>query len=135
MKYIIHAVTLFVFISCATKPRFNENEILIDSATCSNLGKNYKVKISKIISDSRCPEGVNCVWEGEIQVEIAIYKNQKLEHSKTLTINYKNLEQNKQFFANYLFTTKKIKNILVLPAKQQEHNIELKDYILKVELE
>ena len=35
-----------------------------------------------MISDSRCPEGVNCVWAGEVQLELEIYKNQKIEKSE-----------------------------------------------------
>ena len=35
----------------------------------------------------------------------------------------------------YISTNKKIKEILVLPTKKEGHNIELKDYVLKVEME
>ena len=135
MKYFTPIIILFIFISCASKQVVNENEILINSTSLTNVGNDYKMKISKIISDSRCPEGVNCVWAGEVHLELAIYKNEKLEKSETLSINYKTLEQNKQFFAEYISTDKKIKDILVQPTKKEGQNIELKEYVLKVDLE
>lgn len=121
--------------SCATRSTSNKNEILINSTLKVNVGNDYEMKITKIISDSRCPEGVTCVWAGEVQLELEIYKNQKIEKSETISINYKMLELNKQFFTKYISTDKKIKEILVLPTKKEGHNIELKDYVLKVEME
>lgn len=121
--------------SCATRSTSNKNEILINSTLKVNVGNDYEMKITKIISDSRCPEGVTCVWAGEVQLELEIYKNQKIEKSETISINYKMLELNKQFFTKYISTNKKIKEILVLPTKKEGHNIELKDYVLKVEME
>ncbi|WP_339887351.1 hypothetical protein [uncultured Flavobacterium sp.] len=135
MKYFTPIIILFIFISCASKQVANENEILINSTSLTNVGNDYEMKISKIISDSRCPEGVECIWVGEVQLEIEIYKNQKLENTERLSISYKTLEQNKQFFAEYISTVKKIKNILVQPIKKEGQNIELKEYVLKVELE
>jgi len=99
MKYITPIIAFFIFISCASKQVANENEILINSTSKVNVANDYEMKISKIISDSRCPENVTCVWAGEVQLEVEIYKKQKLEKSETLSINYKNLELNKQFFA------------------------------------
>ncbi|WP_338375995.1 hypothetical protein [uncultured Flavobacterium sp.] len=135
MKYFTPIIVLFIFISCASKQVVNENEILINSNSLTNVGNDYEMKISKIISDSRCPEGVSCVWAGEVQLELEIYKNQKLERSEALSINYKTLEQNKQFFADYISTNKKIKDILVQPTKKEGQNIELKEYVLRVGLE
>ena len=135
MKYFTPIIALFIFLSCASKQVAYENEILINSTSLTNVGNDYEMKISKIISDSRCPEGVTCIWAGEVQLELEIYKNQKLEKSETLSINYKMLEQNKQFFAEYISLDKKVKNILVQPIKKEGQNIELKEYVLKVELE
>lgn len=122
-------------LSCATKPTSNENEILINATSKVKVGNDYEIKILKIISDSRCPEGVNCVWAGEVQLELEIYKNQKFEKTKIISINYKSLELNKQFFADYLSSDKQIKDILISPQKKEGENIELKNYILTVGLE
>ena len=135
MKYFIPIFALFILISCASKQVVNENVILINSTSLAKIGNNYEMKIAKIISDSRCPEGVSCVWVGEVQLEVEIYKNQKLEKTETLSINYKTVEQNKGFFAKYISTDKKIKDILVQPTKKESQTIEMKDYVLKIELD
>lgn len=135
MKYFIPIIALFIFISCASKQVVNEIEILINATSLSKVGNDYEMKISKIISDSRCPEGVECIWVGDVKLEIEIYKNQKLENTERLSISYKTLEQNKKFFDEYISLDKKVKDILVQPIKKEGQNIELKEYILKVELE
>lgn len=135
MKHFTPLIAFLIFLSCASKQVVNENEILINATSLSKVGNDYEMKISKMISDSRCPEGVNCVWAGEVQLELEIYKNQKIEKSETLSINYKKLELNKQFFTKYISTDKKIKDILVQPTKKEGQNIELKEYVLKVDLE
>ena len=71
-----------MFVSCASKQVANENEILINATSSSKVGNDYEMKITKIISDSRCPEGVTCVWAGEVQLELEIYKNQKIEDKR-----------------------------------------------------
>lgn len=135
MKYFTPIIILFIFISCASKQVANENEILINATLLTKVGNDYEMKISKIISDSRCPEGIECIWAGEVKLELEIYKNQKLEKTETLSINYKTVEQNKGFFAKYISTDKKIKDILVQPTKKEGQTIELKEYVLRVELE
>ena len=135
MKYYTIIIALFFILSCATKPTSNENEVLINATSKVKVGNDYEIKILKIISDSRCPEGVNCVWAGEVQLELEIYKNQKFEKTKIISINYKSLELNRQFFADYLSSDKKIKNIFISPQKKEAENIELKNYILTVALE
>ena len=135
MRYFAPIIALFIFISCASKQVANENEILINATSKVNVGNDYEMKISKIISDSRCPEGVTCVWAGEVQLEVEIYKNQKLEKLETLSINYKNIELNKKFFNLYVPSDKIIKDILIQPIKKEGQNIELKEYVLKVKLE
>ncbi|MBT8309454.1 MAG: hypothetical protein HKO72_07235 [Flavobacteriaceae bacterium] len=42
------------------------------------------VEFVELISDSRCPEGVNCIRAGEAIVLVAIYRNGKFSHNKEL---------------------------------------------------
>lgn len=55
------------------------------------VGQSYTVgsqslKFVRVSSDSRCPEGVTCVWQGEVKIMVAIYSNKK-EVSETKVLN------------------------------------------------
>jgi YbbR domain-containing protein len=135
MKITSILIAFVLFVSCASKQVANQNEISINSTSLTKVGNDYEMKITKIVSDSRCPEGVTCIWAGEVQLELKIYRNDKLEKTETLSINNKTVEQNKGFFAKYISTDKKIKDILIQPIKKEDQNIELKEYVLKLVLE
>lgn len=47
---------------------------------------NRSVKFIKVISDSRCPKGVTCVWAGEAKVLVEVYENGKVVGQKEVTI-------------------------------------------------
>ena len=50
-----------------------------DNATISLQVKNSVcndgsgILFSKVISDSRCPTNANCIWEGEIRIELKVF--------------------------------------------------------------
>ena len=35
-------------------------------------GDRFQITVEKVISDSRCPEGANCFWEGNVQVQVTV---------------------------------------------------------------
>jgi hypothetical protein len=54
-----------------TKIKLGKQMLLPDGKTVLNF--------KKIVSDSRCPDGVSCVWAGEIVFEIEIIANNSSE--------------------------------------------------------
>lgn len=44
------------------------------------------VKFVKVISDSRCPKNVTCVWAGEAKVLLEIYRNDELVDRKEIVL-------------------------------------------------
>lgn len=44
-----------------------------------------QVKFVEVLSDSRCPKDVTCVWAGEAKVRVEIYQNGELSEAKELT--------------------------------------------------
>lgn len=50
---------------------------------------NRSVKFVKVISDSRCPKNVTCVWAGEAKILIEIYTDGKLEEIKEVVVSAK----------------------------------------------
>lgn len=44
----------------------------------------YTIEFEKVISDSRCPEGVTCIRAGEAEILINIYEGENLVETKKL---------------------------------------------------
>jgi hypothetical protein len=57
-----------------------------------------RTSIGRGTSDSCCPEGVRCVWAGEIKVSVSIYEGKKLVTNEDLVISEKNDLVNKEWF-------------------------------------
>lgn len=52
--------------------------------------ENKSIQFKKVISDSRCPKGVTCIWAGEAKVLIAILENGKQIEEQIVTLNGQN---------------------------------------------
>ncbi|MET0760425.1 MAG: hypothetical protein ABWZ56_08385, partial [Flavobacterium sp.] len=57
--------------------------------------KGFNLVLAAVVSDSRCPEGVTCVWAGEASVTVSVYKDSKLVEDHTMVFSMKNEEENK----------------------------------------
>mgnify|MGYP006896872537 CR=1 FL=1 len=51
------------------------------------------IRFKEVISDSRCPKDVTCVWAGEAKVLIQIFEKGKLLNEKQVVINSTTLEK------------------------------------------
>jgi hypothetical protein len=134
MKKIFPLLFLFVVsISLAqTAAKEKVRYVKITQTNCIKK-KGYRLKLKEIVSDSRCPEGVNCVWAGEIKVVVSVYQDKKFAEDDTLTISAKHLQENKEWFSKYLPSNKSnIKSIVVLPYPKEGVPKNLKDYYLQI---
>ena len=122
MKNLVVLMLFVLSISCASQ-----------KTETHKLSEEYSFKIKEIISDSRCPEGVTCVWAGEVELVLSIYKEGAFYKEETMTLNFKNFPENKLLLEKYTSNIK-IKSIEVLPNKKQDVEISKKDYSLKIEL-
>jgi hypothetical protein len=112
---------------------FYAQDVVVISKKASISKKGYCLKVKKVIDDSRCPEGVNCIWEGEVTVIIDVYKNKKLVEEKQLTLNTKNKEANSKWFSIYLpKKSKEIKEINLLPYPKKEQLINPKKQFVEI---
>lgn len=111
---------------------FAQSEIKITSKKC-NPKSGYGVQLTKVFDDSRCPEGVTCIWAGEVSVVLKVYKNKKFFELKTLTFNAKNKEENFNWFAKYF--SKKIKSIAVNPYPKEGQIIKFKNQYISIVFE
>lgn len=132
MKKKSYIVFLFLSLSCKSVKQ-HPNEIKITSKK-EVVANDYVISIDKIISDSRCPEGTNCIWAGELVMRLSVWQNKELKETADITFLPQHLEDNRQWFAKYLPENKKVLNCLVLPAKTDKP-VELKDYKIELILE
>jgi hypothetical protein len=86
-----------------------------------------------VINDSRCPEGVTCIWAGEVSATIEVYKDKKLVEEKDVLFNSANRLENIKWFENYF--SKKIKGIGVMPYPKEGVNIKPKKQYIKIVFE
>ncbi len=91
---------------------------------------NYTVKFSEVITDSRCPKGVTCVWAGEVVFELEVIKDGKLISTETFKIpptSYTIQERKSLFIESEL----KLYLYNVLPFPEAEKKTEKTDYYLQ----
>ena len=130
MKNSILILTLFLSISIIAQKK----DTILKSVTFSQKlvkKKGTQLVLRKVINDSRCPEGVNCIWAGECEILIAIYRNQKLISEETLLLSPKLYKENISWFSKY-YPMLKITEINVLPYPKNEVVIDPKNYFVKI---
>lgn len=91
MKFILSFILLFG--SIPLHAQNSDSDVLrAPKIICKiKLGKtadfgDYSVKFIRVISDSRCPKNVTCVWAGEAKILVEIYKAGKSVGSKEVVI-------------------------------------------------
>ena len=95
--------------------------------------KGFNLVLAAVVSDSRCPEGVTCVWAGEASVTVSVYKDSKLVEDHTIVFSMKNEEENKRWFSEYLPEKQKnIKSCRVLPHPKEGVEINPNEYRIKI---
>lgn len=93
----------------------------------------YQIVLKDIVNDSRCPDGVTCIWAGEASAVVSVYKDSKLVEDNTMVFSMKSMEANKQWFAKYLpVKQRKIQNMTVVPYPKKDEKIDKKDYCIKI---
>ncbi|MFV8268953.1 hypothetical protein ACNQGP_03330 [Flavobacterium sp. GT2N3] len=95
--------------------------------------KGFNLVLKEIVSDSRCPKGVTCIWAGEASVVISVYKDSKLVEIHPMVFSMKNEEENKQWFSKYLPEKQRnIKNLNVVPYPKEGVIIKSESYFVKI---
>lgn len=132
MKKSILFLFLVAFVACKSVKE-NSNEITITSKK-EIVVNDYTIVIDKIISDSRCPQGVNCIWAGELVMEVSVWQNKALNETIQLRFSPKTRDENLAWFGKYIPNNKKLIKYKILPTKT-EQQLELKDYKIELILE
>ena len=113
-------------------PKENIKYVKISQKMCLKKS-GYQIVLKEVVSDSRCPVGVTCVWAGEASAIVSVYKDSKLVEDNTMVFSMKNIEENKKWFSKYLpEKQRKIKSISVFPYPKQGVVVDKKDYYVKI---
>ena len=93
----------------------------------------FTLVLKSVITDSRCPEAVTCIWMGEAQIVVSVYKDKKFIEDKTIVLSAKKEQENQQWFTTYLpLKYKKVQIINLEPYPKKDKPIVPKDYYLKI---
>lgn len=124
---------LFVIVSLSSMAQTREQSYFkITQKECIKRA-GYTLVLKKIITDSRCPEGLNCIWQGEAQVLVSVYKDKKLIEDVSIALSPKMVLENNLWFAKYSKDKyKNIQAISLMPYPKKEVLIKPKDYYLKL---
>jgi hypothetical protein len=128
-KIILYLFLLFSSFIIAQPPNLRLKNITFNQKIKKVKGKQLVLK--RVISDSRCPEGVNCIWAGECEIEVAIYKNRKLISTENILLSPKLHSENITWFKEF-YANQNIFEILLLPYPKNEVSINPKDYYVKI---
>ncbi len=111
MKKIIPILFLFFSICFYAQSTFN----ITTKKGISKKG--FQLRLKSVFDDSRCPEGVTCIWAGEVSATIEVYKEKKMVEERNLIFNSENKAENVRWFEKYF--PKRIKGIGVVPYPKE----------------
>ncbi|MEO8933968.1 MAG: hypothetical protein ABI295_06630 [Xanthomarina sp.] len=97
------------------------------------LIEDIQIIFTDVISDSRCPENVTCVWAGEAFVLIDVRSNDELIEQREVTFQAgKNMDQKK----NTLFESEKgtVTAIGIMPNLNTNTKLKKEAYYLQLEV-
>ena len=104
-----------------------------------NFGKTLyfgevSIVFEKVISDSRCPKNVTCVWAGEAKVLVAISIKGKLIERKELIFYPSRVVDEK---ANIIYKSEdfQISGIGLFPYPETSNKIANKEYCLEIKVD
>ena len=95
--------------------------------------KGFQFVLKTIESDSRCPKGTTCIWEGEVMAVLQVLEGQKQVEEIIMIFSEKNKEANKKWFAKYLPVEKQnIESLRVTPYPVEGSSIKPAGYAIQI---
>lgn len=126
-KYISLVIATVLLIGCASAQNDNTINQKLDSKS------DKEIVLVKVIDDSRCPEGVQCIWAGEVTIEVAAYENKKIVEQVQFTVNTKSKEEIVSWFKKHSPSqTNELKGISILPYPKNGVSLKPEDYFIKL---
>lgn len=104
-----------------------QERITLNPNEWHNVDKALKFKVNKVLSDSRCPKGAQCIWAGRVTIEIEFHHNDTVDklafgptHGIGDTINILSFPVNqkdreKNFLEGFIWKSNQYRLMRVLP--------------------
>ncbi len=95
--------------------------------------ENVSIKFIKVVTDSRCPKYVSCIWAGEAEVLVAVFNKGEKVEEKVLKLAPTASLQNA---LNLIFKTDtvSISGFNLLPYPEHGASIKAEDYVLLLQV-
>jgi hypothetical protein len=135
LYFFTFLLTSIIYSQDSTKTHIETPKII----TNLPLGKTYKsskiqIKFVDVLTDSRCPKDVTCVWAGQVVVLVDIMQDNTLIEQREL-IFQPGKEDNKEWMLLFSSGDIKISAYDVLPYPKSRDKIKKEDYYLQLEIE
>lgn len=132
MKKILFIAILIFSYSLFAQSNKDISFLKIKQNSCIKK-KGYSLVFKDVLSDSRCPVGVSCIWVGEIKVMVAVYQDKMILKEETVTISGTNSRENIAWFSQYLPADKRnIESINIIPYPKEGVKIKSKEYYIQI---
>ncbi|MBP4141074.1 hypothetical protein J3S90_04590 [Flavobacterium sp. P4023] len=96
-------------------------------------GEGYHLLLKEVLTDSRCPTGVDCIWAGQVSAIVAVYKDSKFIEEKTMVLTKTIDAENLKWINSYLNQSQRVINSLTIsPYPNVKKVIKPEDYYLEI---
>jgi hypothetical protein len=127
-KYFTLAAICVSFVVFSQSQKLKTFKIKQGTEACK---KGKQVKLVAIVSDNRCPQGVQCIQAGEAIVTVFVFDNKSLQGQETVNLGTKNKQA---YIADFEKATgyKNIQNVALKPYPIEGKETKLKEYYIEV---
>lgn len=87
--------------------------------------KSFGVMLDKIKEDSRCPKGVNCVWEGQVSVQVTLKEKGGKAQTVDFTLKGRENQSASRRVGKYQLRVKQVD-----PYPEEGRTIAKEDYVV-----
>lgn len=87
------------------------------------------IRFKEVVSDSRCPSDVTCVWAGEAKILIEIFKNEQLVGEEIISTRSQNFSLSKFFQGDF-----SLHAIALSPYPKTSRKVKASDYHLQFKI-
>ncbi|MBZ9630948.1 hypothetical protein LB465_09160 [Salegentibacter sp. LM13S] len=133
--YLLKSVLLIsVFFLFTISASAQEEVKVIEHTAKTYVGEAFNfdgktIRFKKVVSDSRCPSDVTCVWAGEAKILIEIFKNGKPIGEEIISTRSQNFSLSKFFQGDFSLHT-----IALSPYPKTSRKIKASDYQLQFKI-